>query len=70
MTNKVPKSVSSKVFTIYGIQIQCHLLDDGRRVIASDSLSKLLVAMANDIPDLDLEAHDLDHFVMWCKAGN
>ena len=66
MGNKTPKSVSSKTFRIYGIQVCCHLLDDGRRVIAADSLTKLLSAMANGIPDMDLEEHDLDMFVMWC----
>lgn len=62
------KSIEHKIFTIFGIPIHCHALDDGRRVIASDSLVKLLDIMAVGFPDSDLEASDLDLFVLWCRA--
>jgi len=61
------KSVEHKIFSIFGIPIHCHLLDDGRRVIASDSLCKLLDIMAVGFPDSDLEESDMDLFVLWCK---
>jgi hypothetical protein len=67
MSNKTPKSVSSKVFTIFGVPLLCHVLDDGRRIIAADSLVKLLDTMAAGIPDIELEEHDLDHFIFWCR---
>jgi len=65
---KSPKSIEHKVFTVFGIPVHCHLLDDGRRVIASDSIVKLLDLMAVGFPDSDLEASDLDLFVLWCRA--
>jgi hypothetical protein len=61
------KSVEHKIFTVFGIPIHCHRLDDDRRVIASDSLVKLLDIMAVGFPDSDLEASDLDLFVLWCR---
>ena len=70
MSQKItPKAVESKVFKIYGVLVHCHVLDDGRRIIAADSISKLISAMALGIPDMDLELHDLDHFVMWCNTA-
>jgi hypothetical protein len=68
MPNKIPKPVSSKVFKIFGVSLHCHVLDDGRRIISSDSLVKLLDTMAAGIPDLELEEHDLDHFIFWCRS--
>ena len=62
------KSIEHKIFLIFGIPIHCHLLDDGRRVIASDCLVKLLDIMAVGFPDSDLEESDLDLFVLWCRS--
>ena len=68
MSTKTPKSISSKTFKIFGVSVLCHVLDDGRRVISSDDLVKLIDTMAAGIPDIELEEHDLDHFIFWCRA--
>jgi len=70
MPKTTPKITSRNTFQVLGVRVQCLVLEDGRRVISSDSLVKLLDAMARGIPDMDLESHDLDHFVMWCRTIN
>lgn len=69
MKNSTPKSIEQKVFVIFGVPVCCHLLDDGRKVIAAESLTKLLTVIAAEIPDLNLEDHDIDHFIFWCRKN-
>jgi hypothetical protein len=62
-----PKSIDHKVFTVFGIPVHCHTLDNGRRIVAADDITKLLDLMAVGFSDADVEASDLDCFVLWCR---
>lgn len=37
--------IKSRTFRVWGIDVQCHVFADGRRVVESDSLDRLEAAM-------------------------
>lgn len=59
MTNgeqeELPRAIWSGTFHVFGVDLKCHVLSDGRRIIEADSLQKMFVAMltANDPGDLE-----------------
>jgi hypothetical protein len=66
--DKLPKAVWSGVFTIWGIDLHCHVLDDGQRVIDVDDFHKFINAMADGVPMAD--DPDLMAFLKWQKGQN
>lgn len=44
-TGNIPESVWEGTFRVYGVDVRCHVLSDGRRIIESDSMNALLEAM-------------------------
>lgn len=56
MGNPIPKSVSSGIIDIFGVNLEFHILDDGSRVIEAESMAKFFEAMENpNSPDLTTE---------------
>lgn len=57
---KPPKSISQGTLRILGVDLECHVLDDGRRVFDAESVERFLVALedpdAPDITEADAEA--------------
>lgn len=51
--SEIPTATHSGEFTIFGITLRCHRLDDGEAVIEADDLRALFNAMAGDCGDLD-----------------
>lgn len=43
----LPTPTWSGSFRLYGVDVKCHTLSDGRRIIEADSLAALLEAMAS-----------------------
>lgn len=41
----IPQAVWSGSFRVFGIDVHCHLLDNGQRVIDADSVHRLFAAM-------------------------
>jgi hypothetical protein len=61
-SSDLPVSLRQGSFTLFGVEVSCHVLDDGQRVIDAESMGKLLVALANpDTPSASAE--DLRCFV-------
>jgi hypothetical protein len=60
---KLPKAVWSGVFTIWGIELKCHVLDDGQRVIDVDDFHKFIDALEGGMPMQD--DADLMAFARW-----
>lgn len=56
MSDQTLKSIWEGSFRIFGVEVRCHVLSDGRRIIEADSINALLEAMATgnaaDIGDL------------------
>jgi hypothetical protein len=43
----IPHAVWSGTFQLFGVDVHCHVLDNGQRVIDEDSMVALLEAMSN-----------------------
>jgi hypothetical protein len=66
MSTAPPQAVWSGSFRIFGVEVKCHVLDDGRRIIEADSMDQLLGAITapgSDLTDEDREA--LAGFLDW-----
>jgi hypothetical protein len=53
--SNVPTSIWQGSFRLFGVDVRCHVLSDGQRVIEADSMEELFEAMANgeEIGDID-----------------
>jgi hypothetical protein len=65
MLEALPHSVWTGSFHVLGVEMKCHVLSDGSRIIESDSVQKLLDAMAS--PG-ELEEGDLAAFSRWQRG--
>ena len=63
--SEIPQSVWSGTFTIFGVEVKCHCLDDGSRIIEADSMEELMEAM--EAPDEPLG--DIEAFMRWNDGG-
>ena len=61
----IPKAVWSGTFTIFGVELKCHVLDDGRRVIDMESMEKLFAAMADGTTDTSNIDKECAAFFRW-----
>ena len=50
-SENLPAPIWSGSFTIFGIEIKCHVLDNGQRIIEEGSMEALFEAMAADASD-------------------
>lgn len=65
MTDSLPTPVWSGSFTVFGVEVKCHVLDNGQRIIEAGSLEQLLDAMAySDV----LAPGDLRDFAQWQRG--
>lgn len=60
-----PKAVSSATFRIFGVDLQCHVLDTGQRIIEADSMAALLEAMESSE---NYDIGELEDFHRWKDA--
>lgn len=65
MPEALPHSVWTGSFHVMGVEVKCHVLSDGSRIIESDSVHKLLDAMASPGK---LEEGDLAAFSRWQRG--
>ena len=61
----VPHSVWQGSFRVFGVDIKCHVLSDGQRVIEAESMHNLMEAMANGSLDpMDTDNSEVE-FANW-----
>ena len=60
-----PVPVWSGSFRVFVVDVKCHTLDGGERIIERDSFHELMEAMAH--PTLD--AGDIEAFASWRAGG-
>ena len=63
---ELPRPIWEGSFTLFGVKVRCYVLEDGQRVIASDSLEQLLDAMAHIEQVVD--GSDMKEFTQWIKG--
>lgn len=61
-----PESVWQGTFRIFGVDVHCHNLSDGRRIIEQESVEKLLEAMASG--NNELNKRELAAFSRWQRG--
>ena len=49
----MPQSVWSGTFTLLGVEMHCHVLDNGERIIEAESFEKFIEAMATSETKID-----------------
>jgi hypothetical protein len=62
----IPKSVWSGSFNVFGVELKCHVLDNGQRVIDADSVADFFNLMAD--AEVPAEDPDMDEFVRWFRS--
>lgn len=65
--NDPPKAVWSGTFTVLGVELKCHVLDNGRRIIEADSMEAFFRAPGD--PGSMLDNGELITFTEWQKGG-
>ena len=68
MTDKCPASVWQGSFTLLGIQMKCHVLDNGQRIVEQESLGKLFEQMGES-GGVPLDSKEMERFALWQKGG-
>jgi hypothetical protein len=65
----IPTAVRSATFTLFGVELRCHVLSDGRRVIDAESFENFMAMMAA-APHAGTEADlaEAQRFARW-KRG-
>lgn len=64
ITGNVPTAVWEGTFRVFGVDVRCCVLSDGRKIISTDSMNALLDAMATGTAD----AGDLEAFARWQRG--
>jgi hypothetical protein len=60
-----PTCTWTGTFRVFGVEVVCHVLSDGRRIIEADSMHKLMAAMGDaDAPP----AGEWDALARWTKG--
>ena len=62
----IPTAVWSGTFRIWNIDLRCHVLSDGRRIIEQESFHKFMDALADGMPVAD--DTDLMAFFRWQRG--
>lgn len=58
----IPTAVWSGSFTLLGVELKCHVLDNGKRIIEDASLADLMEAMEGGEP---IDENELHAFALW-----
>ena len=59
----IPKSVWQGTIRLFGVDLQCHVLDDGQRVIEADSMVAFFKGMNS--PDTTIDEAESKRFSEW-----
>lgn len=68
MVTPIPESIWQGHFRLFGVNIRCHVLADGNRIIDAESLFELFEAMNN--PAVKMNQFELESFARWSKDGD
>ena len=56
---------------MFGVEVRCHVLEDGQRIIEADSIARLFGAMASsdEMDSNEGERSAVEEFTQWIKGG-
>jgi hypothetical protein len=63
----LPVAVWTGEFTLFGVTLRCHVLDDGRRIIDADDIAELLLGSPTD-PDI-WDLREMQELLAWCRGA-
>jgi hypothetical protein len=66
LQGSLPVAVWSGSFVVFGVELKCHTLADGRKIIETDSFHQLLAAMKSS--GIDCGDEGLQAFGRWYKG--
>lgn len=61
----LPTAIWSGTFTVWGIELRCHVLDTGQRIVEAEDMERFIHAMEDG--DLDTRG-DMAEFVRWQRG--
>ena len=65
-----PHSVWRGSFRLFGVDLKCHVLSDGQRIIEEDSMEDFFRAIDKPLDDqADAAVDELVRFVEWMQEG-
>jgi hypothetical protein len=67
MSEEPPVSVWSGTFRIWGIDLKCHVLSNGQRIIEQRSFIQFMESLANGAPIADED--DFEAFARWQRGA-
>lgn len=68
MPDDLPYPVWSGTFMLHGVELKCHVLNTGERVIEAESMEALFSAL--DQPGAQLDPAELEVFARWRLGGS
>lgn len=63
----LPKAIHTSTLSIMGVDLVCHVLDNGERVFDAENLKKFFVIIKGDTP---LNKEDAQRLACWVKGTN
>lgn len=64
----IPQSIWEGSFHLLGVEIKCHTLSNGERIIEAESIEKLISALFKQEPEIQEGLDDSEAFGRW-KEG-
>ena len=61
----IPNATWSGVFRVFGVDMRCHVLDDGRRIIEAEDVEKFFAALEDDVSPTSDEKEEFSAFMRW-----
>ncbi len=72
ISEDLPVPVWSGLFTLFGIEFKCHVLDSGHRIIEEESMDALVGALQERITDsplnYDKDISAFNQFISFCQG--
>lgn len=71
MEDSIPVAVWSGTFRVLGVDMKCHTLSDGQRIIEAESLEAFVSALRDaSVPDDPTNHADLEAMMRWKNGFN
>lgn len=64
--NAIPTAVWTGTFTLFGVDVRCSVLDNGQRVVHSEDVHRMFIAMADE--SRDYGPGDIEAFSRWQRG--
>jgi hypothetical protein len=68
MPSDIPTAIWSGTFKLMGVELKCHTLSDGQRVIEAESMNAFFEAMENGEMRPDFDEPDWTAFYRWQRG--